>query len=223
MEKSNHIIRALVANSVIVLSTVILNVLDLLNFSKASVLDFKGLERFRTFTIDSNVFAAVISLIFIIVGLVCLIKKQNLPYWITSLRYVSTSLLALVLFTVAFFLSPYYMTYGHTYFELFEGNNTFFHLLNPLISLYSLWFLENQYAISKKERIYPLFLTLSYGVLYFLMVVIFDKWPDFYGMTFGGKLYLGLISLTSILLVTYLLSSLIRLINNKLIKTYRGN
>lgn len=160
-----------------------------------------GVNSFKFFTIDSNIFCAICSLLIGIFEIFILInKKEEVPYIIYLFKFISTLCVTITFLTVMLFLFP---TQGAK--AMFGGTNGFLHLLSPLLAIISYLFLEFHL---KKDNIYikslyafiPVFI---YAIIYLILVVIVKKWDDFYGFNKNGMWYLFLIGMS---ILTYALS-----------------
>ncbi len=145
-----------------------------------------GVTGFRYYTTDSNVLAAVFGLFPLYFSLRSLIRgKLQLPYWVIYLKFVGTCLVTVTFAVVLGFLGP--MTpYG--YRAMYQGNNLFTHLINPLLAVLSLWGAESypHTVIRTRDCFLSLIPTAVYGAVYFTQVLVRKAWPDFYMFTRGG-------------------------------------
>ena len=158
-------------------------------------------EIFRYYTTLSNIFGALIA-VPVMVGAVLRLagKGPAFPKALQVLRFVSVCALTVTMMTVVVFLGPMFGWNG-----MFEGANYWFHLVNPLLSVFSFLFLEPE---NRYPRILPfagIVQTVLYGAVYIPMVLS-GRWPDFYGFNIGGHLILSLlIVLAANLLLAWLL------------------
>lgn len=147
-----------------------------------------GFGYFQAFTMDSNILAGIASLFVAICGMKSLVKKENTaPKWVEYFHLMGTTCLFLTIITVVLFLAP---MEGKNFLIMFKKDMFFFHLLNPVLSIISFTLLQKNHRLTKKSFLFGLAPTVLYSVIYFLMVVVFKKWEDFYNFTFGGKYYL---------------------------------
>ena len=137
---------------------------------------------FRYYTIDSNVFAALASLVMLLTRL----TKGQPKSFATNFKFYGTCTVVVTLITVLVFLGPIM-----GYRAMFEGDNLYMHLIGPLLCLISFCFLDRGPKLSMKHAGKALIPTAIYGTLYFFMVIVFKKWPDFYGFNMGGMWYLS--------------------------------
>lgn len=167
-----------------------------------------GAACFNYFTIDSNILAALCSLVIIPFNIKSLKSGTNeIPRFALLLKFVGTTAVTVTLMVVVFFLGPI-MGYG----TMFIGNCFFLHLLCPLIAIASLCFFEQGISISKKQTLLGVIPTLIYGTVYLINVIFTKVWDDFYHFNIGDRWYLSYIVM---MLVTYLLALALSVIHNK--------
>lgn len=144
-------------------------------------------EIFRYYTTLSNVLGALIAVPMMIGAVLRLAGKAPVfPKALQILRFVSVSALTLTLTTVVCFLGPIFGWSG-----MFEGVNYWFHLVNPLLSIFSFLFLEPENRVPRRLPFAGAAQTVLYGAVYYPMV-LGGRWPDFYGLNMGGRWYLSL-------------------------------
>lgn len=99
-----------------------------------------GVYNFVYFTVLSNVFAMIVSLIYVITYKRS--ESDELPRWLILIRYMATNCLSLTFFIVITVLMP--MNYSNgTYLELlFRGPQPFHHVACPILSFISFCFYE---------------------------------------------------------------------------------
>ena len=155
--------------------------------------EMDGTGCFMYFTVDSNILAAVVSLLLAIWEL-CHLRGEAPPKWMMLLKFTGTVAVSVTFFTVMLFLGPM-MGYG----PMVTGHNLFLHVLNPLAAMLSFALLEREPKLRMANTLWGLLPTLIYGVVYFYQVMILGPWKggwfDFYGFTLGGKWYLSAIAL----------------------------
>ena len=206
-----------------VLTSLILNIIIfifeiiavLFIFFDTSETEVSNVKAFKTFTVQSNMLLGITSLVFAIFEILYLKKEKQIPQFLFLFKYVITIALFLTFLTVAIFLSPIQQIYGDGYFSLFLKGNLFMHLLCPILAIISFSFFEKFYKISFKQSFLVIIPTLLYGIIYFLNVIVLKNWNDFYAFTFGGYDYLAIVSATAMILITYGLGLIIRLLNNR--------
>lgn len=202
-------------HSIIIISTIIIVILGVGKGASDGQVgeSIVGVGYFKPFTIDSNVLMGITSLLFIIIFL-C---KKKIPTWMMLLHYASTISVLLTFLTVVFFLTPtMYMSGGFkSALALYIKDMTFFHVLNPILSLVSFLLLEEKIKLTIKENLIGVIPMFIYSIVYVLNVVILKNWSDFYGFTFGGNYQIVPLVLIIMYLVTYLIGFAVRKIKEK--------
>lgn len=163
------------------------------------LLDSGGWVSFRYFTMLSNVLAAIASIIvagFDVKNIVS--DEHTFPRWVLLLKYAGTVAVTLTFVTVVVFLSPMVEAMGYGYFSLFRNENFFLHFLSPVLAIVSFICFERIENFKFIETLYGVIPTVLYSFVYLPMVVIGQEkggWPDFYMLTFGGRMWVAPISL----------------------------
>ena len=144
-------------------------------------------EIFRYYTTLSNILGALVAVPMMIGAVLRLSGKAPVfPKFLQVLRFCSVSALTLTFMTVVCFLGPMFGWNG-----MFEGANYWFHLVNPLLSVFSFLFLEPENRVPRKYPLAGAAQTVLYSAVYFPMV-LGGRWPDFYGLNMGGRWYLSM-------------------------------
>lgn len=149
------------------------------------VLGSQGVMCFRYFTTDSNILAAVASLLWLIFRL----SGRKVPAWITVLKFTGTVAVSITFLVVVFFLAPMGVLGGggfQTVLMYFSGAVFVLHFTTPVLSFISTVLLEKEPALSRLQAAWGVVPTVVYGVVYLVMVVFVKRWTDWYGFTFGG-------------------------------------
>lgn len=176
-----------------------------------------NLGYFKAFTIDSNDFAALASLIMAIYLIISLFKKDSkIPYWAVLLQYISAVALGLTFITTATFLGPSQVAVGNSYWISFTGNLFFFHFFTPLLVILAAIFGDKEYKFGKKENLLALIPSGLYAIVYIINAVILKTWSDFYGFTFGGHYWAIPPVLIIITTITFGIGAFIIFCKNKL-------
>ena len=181
------------------------------------LLDSNGFEAFKYYTVDSNILVGISSFIMIIYEILFLKKKtKEIPKYVYVLKYIGVVGVMLTFIVTAFYLSP---MYGKDFILLYMNTNLFFHLVVPLLALYS----YVKYEKNKLEYKYT-FITLSsviiYAIFYITNILLHlengkvVKEYDWYGFVIGG-IYSLIIVPIIILLISYLISYVIYRLNKK--------
>jgi len=167
-----------------------------------------GTNCFVFFTIDSNILAAIASLILIPYNIKSIKNnKDEIPSKLLTFKFISATSVTLTFIVVVVFLGPI-----KGYIRMYEGTRLFLHLISPLLSIISYIFFERGFIIPKKKVILGVVPALIYGIVYFTNVLVFKVWPDFYNFNINGKWYITFIVIAS---ATYLMSYIVSKIHNK--------
>lgn len=215
--KKRNII-ALIINGTIALTSFVIMINGIAKGASSGQVgeDMVGLGYFKPYTIDTNVLNGIISFMMATFNIYNLIEnKDELPRFLVVGQLISTVGVTVTLMTVIFFLAPtQYMAFGG-FIWLFINDMFFFHLVNPILSILNFIFINKRYDLNNKEVLMGMLTTIAYSFVYTYNVVITKSWSDFYGFTFGGKLYMAVISIIVMYLVTYLFSYLLVKLNKK--------
>ena len=178
----------------------------------------QGTQSFRFFTVDSNILAAVMSLVMLVFNFK---KIKNIdsdtPNAVRLIKFMSTVAVTLTMITACFFLSTVY-----SFKMMISGSCFFLHLITPLLAIFVCAVFEAERKMSFKGMLSGLIPTIIYGTVYVVMVLIIGKanggWEDFYSFNSGileNKWYL---SIFIMLFGTFLISLVIRAIHNGFVK-----
>lgn len=209
----------IVLNLLIILSTI--GAVGLYFFTGPDALGSVNVDAFKFFTTESNIFVAITALIMLIYN-IKRIKDPDLaiPKWAAVLKYAGATSVALTFVTVVVFLAPTLsISTGHNmFFMLFAGNVFFLHFSTPVIAAISVIFFERDHEFTLKDSVLAVIPMFIYSIVYVLEVGILQNWPDWYGFTFGGRLYLAPIVLIVMYAATWCLALIIRKARSKYVK-----
>ena len=218
----NKIKISLILNITIVLMVMFASIIMFTGFKFMSgsdiVLESTSLGMFRFFTVDSNLFIGIISLIYIIYE-VKLVKGKikKLPSNLNIIKYIATVSVALTFTVVFLYLGP--ITKGGVIL-LLKNSNLFFHLLIPLLSIITLIFFDNVNNLKFCHTFYGLVPTFLYGVFYIGNILIhmengkvLPKYDWYYFVQNG--VWTAVIVIPIMLLITYIISLLLYKFSNK--------
>ena len=156
----------------------------------------------RYFTIDSNILAGVSALV-----MLCSRAIKGTPStFATVFKYVGTAAVTVTLITVVVFLGP-----AAGYAKMFAGNNLYMHLIGPLLCVISFCWLDRGPKIQKSHMGTAFLPVFIYGLVYFVMVIVVKKWPDFYGFNIGGKWY---ISFAAMMVGSFVINIILKALHN---------
>ena len=182
------------------------------------LLETKGIEMFKFFTVDSNILMGMISLIMAIYEYRLLNGKiKELPLFIYKLKLIGTSAVLLTFITTLCFIAPHYGFYA-----MYNNNNLFFHLIVPVLAFVSYVFFEkheNNYLYA----FYGLIPMGIYAVFYITNIFIhYTEGENLYKYDFYGFLQGNIdnfyIVIPIIFVVTYLLTILMVFLHKKFAK-----
>lgn len=176
--------------------------------SGPDVLGSTGSGCLKYFTTDSNILAAIASAVFLFYN----VKRWNnpayrIPHAVLIFKFVGTVSVALTFLTVLFFLAPVGCASGgaENFFFFFAGNVFVLHFSTPVLAILSfvLFEREREVALSRRTALWGLLPTVVYSVVYLVLVVFVKVWTDWYGFTFGGKLYVIPFSMIAMYVATF--------------------
>ena len=154
------------------------------------VLSERNFKSFKYFTVDSNVFAGLISLAYLIYKLTPAGKKQTtLPGAFYILKLAASTGVTLTMMVTVFFLAP--SSHGN-FLHYFMNSNFFMHLITPLLCIISFIFFEAaepQKLTSTIPGILPMLLYSFYytpNILLHLDNGKVDRAYDWYNFLAGG-------------------------------------
>ena len=211
-----RITAALILNILVVISTAAITISYY--FYSNNPLVESGFDSYKFFTTDSNILAAVSSLVMIPFEIGILRgKSEKLPYAAIVFKLAGMTSVMLTFFTVMFLLLP---VYGPKFLLL--GTAFYMHLAGPLAALVTFLFLETDHRVKLSHTLFALIPVVLYGAVYLTEVIIIGEknggWSDFYTFNRGGYWY---VTVFIMLGFTYLIAFLARLVHNKLSKDKR--
>lgn len=207
-------------NLFIFITTAIAVPVTLIVGSRASRLDDLGYPYWGhvvSFTILSNIFLGLIALIASIIGIIKLKNKSPLPTALTTWYLIASSSAMLTCITVLVFLAPMRAINGKNYFDMLLEPMFFLHFFNPILSAVAFIFFTGDQKIAKKPRFLAMLPLVVYTIPYVLCVAILKVWPDFYGVTFGGRYYLIPLVFVVFSLVIFGIATTLAISHNKYI------
>ena len=175
---------------------------------------------FKFFTVQSNVLAGVVAIVYIIYLITQNKTKKQMPLFVYILKFIVTIDLIITFLVVALFLG---FIVEEGYFSLYTNANLFFHFLIPVLNFISFIAFENKRPL----KIWHTFIGILHVVLYsiFYLTVVFlhlengavDIKYDWYAFTQRGPLG-AFICAVVILGFSYLLSFALYKFSTKKIK-----
>lgn len=182
--------------------------------SRSSRLDHLTMPHWQhivTFTLLSNIFLSITALVTAIIKM----RRQNTPPSLDTWYLTAATAGMITFLTVVLFLAPMRAMNGKDYFDLLLEPMFFLHFLNPVLAAISFMFLLKDHKTTLKSRLIAMLPILIYAIPYILFVVILQIWPDFYGLTFGGKYYLMPLVFAAFSLISFLIASVLSYFHNK--------
>lgn len=212
----NRAITAFVLNCLIVISTVL--AVGVYFVSGPNALGDSGTDCFKYFTTDSNILVALAACIMLPFNLrQAKHPEKEYPRWALILKLVATGSVTITLLTVVFFLAPIGAMNGglQGFLFYFSGNIFALHLSTPLLAIVCFTAFEREGELPRSSCLWALLPTVIYSIVYAVMVVFVGRWDDWYGFTFGGKLYLAPASMLVMYLVTYVVALILHALRKR--------
>lgn len=182
------------------------------------VLETTKLGVFKYFTVDSNIFMGIISLVFVIYEIKLLKENiKEIPTKVYILKLMSTVGVSLTLFVVFVYFVP--ITEWKV-LPMIMNSNLFFHLIIPVLSIISFIFFENTNKLKYKYVLFGLLPTFIYGIYYLINVLVHvenhlvSTKYDFYYFVQNG-VWTSVIVIPIIFVITYVISLILWKINRK--------
>ena len=184
--------------------------------SKPAVLSSANAKAFKYFTVDSNVFAGIISLVMMIVQvLIAKGRLKKLPKLLQLLKLAATTGVTLTMLVTIFFLAPFQFDF----FSLFMDSNLFLHLLIPLVCIITFVFFEPA-EISTAQTFAGTVPMLIYAIFYGTNIILHlqngktSHDYDWYGFLDGGVSTIWFVG-PLMLAVTWAMALLLQTTNKK--------
>ena len=159
---------SLIFNILIVLCTIFAFIVKITKFSfmpgKEIILSDSVVEVFRFFTVDSNLFMAIIAFIFACFEISVLLgKKKDIPKNMYVLKLMGTTSVTLTFLVVFLYLS--WIVKGGPY-TMIINSNLFLHLINPILSIITFVFFEKNNKLRFNDTFLGLVPMGLYGIFY---------------------------------------------------------
>ena len=127
-----------------------------------------GIKLLKFFTIQSNIFAGIMSMLYIIFAIREQRLNKQMPKIIYILKYIATIDLIITFLVVALFLG--FIT-DEGYFSLYVNANFFFHFAIPLINFVCFVWFDKSFDLKIKHTFIGLSHILLYSVFYISVVL----------------------------------------------------
>ena len=184
-----------------------------------------GIRNLKFFTVQSNIFAGIMSAVYVF----CLIKQKNtnkpIPTTVNVLKFIATIDLAITFLVVACFLG-FLVEQG--YWSLFVNANLLFHLFIPLIGFVSFVIYEDTPLFRFSFTFVGLIHIFLYSIFYYCVVLthmqdgVVDLKYDWYAFAQLG-LPMSFVFALILFGLAYLASFTIYKLNNKFAMTKKPN
>ena len=179
-------------------------------------LSTRGIGSLRYFTVLSNLFAVIASVIYLINTR---LETREPSSRAATLKFVSAAAVGLTFFVVLLFLGP---VYGYVEFGLYTGGNIWLHLFVPLLAMIDSIFFDNCPVLPFESTFFGAVPAAVYGVFYGGNLIINGvEGNDFYGFVMGGVIgstVVGLLLLLVCWLISLMIWSLKRRFSRKITK-----
>lgn len=182
------------------------------------VLQSTKLGMLRFFTVQSNIFMAIIALVFAVLEIRFLKGKINeIPTKAYVLKLMSTTAVGLTFLVVFAYLGPI-TEYG--IIAMIMNSNLFFHLITPLLSIFTLVVFERTSKIKFKYTFWGILPTFLYAIYYMINIFIHmqdgkvSPVYDWYWFVQNG-VWTAIIVVPLMLLITYIITLILWKINKK--------
>ena len=133
-------------------------------------LECSGIEFLKFFTVESNIFVGITSLLFGVEEVLIINnKRKNIDGKLYLLKYMSVSAVSLTFFVVFTYL---WSISEHGLMPLLMNSNLFFHLIIPVISIINFVIFERTNILKYKHSFYGIIPTVLYGIYYLINILI---------------------------------------------------
>lgn len=165
---------------------------------------------FSYYTQDSNLFALIIGIIY----LICLLTHKENKI-VSVLKYISVLSLSVTFLVVIFILAPMYnFAYG---WMLFHGDLIFFHNLCPIIAFISFIFFEEHNISGKLDNLRATYFTILYAIISTTLNIFgIIEGPYPFLMVHKNPVYMSVIWFLVIVGGSYGIATMIMKIKNKI-------
>lgn len=157
-------------------------VLNLFIFLNVTIILIGKPKSFETYTVLSNIFLAITSLTTAINIIIKFKKESPINITVAILKYSSIVTIVITYLTVIIYLDPIWKGINFS-----NTRMLFFHHINPLVALLTYLFLENKPKFSFKFFFVGMVPIVTYGIVYFVNILGFNNWRDFYHLLVDGS------------------------------------
>lgn len=160
---------SLILNLIIVLLTIFASIIMFtgikITHGVEPILETTKLGMFKFFTVQSNMFMGIMSLVFFIKE----IRNKEITKNMYRLKLMSTTAVSLTFIMVFTYLGP---ISKDGVISLLQNSNIFFHLVIPVLSIITLTLFERTDKLEFKDTLYGLIPTFLYSTMYITNVLI---------------------------------------------------
>ncbi|MGM9850038.1 MAG: Pr6Pr family membrane protein [Bacilli bacterium] len=160
---------SLILNIIIVILTIFASFLMFtgikITHGAEPILETTKLGMFKFFTVQSNMFMGIMSLVFFIKE----IRNKEITKNMYRLKLMSTTAVSLTFIMVFTYLGP---ISKDGVISLLQNSNIFFHLVIPVLSIITLTLFERTDKLEFKDTLYGLIPTFLYSTMYITNVLI---------------------------------------------------
>ena len=194
--------------------TIVLVVVAIISIYMGSVgaLSDNKLEAFKYFTVQSNIFVGITS----ILSIIFIIKDKEIPGWLFYLKLASATSVTITFSVVIFYLAP---VMG--FLLLYMGANFLMHLVVPLLAIFEIIFFTPRKELKYRLSLFSMLPVFIYGVFYLTNIVVNNGYGntayDWYLLGVSG-IGTGIIAFFALLTFSFLVSLLFSFLNKKLVK-----
>ncbi len=189
-------------------------------------LSSEGLGSLKYFTVLSNLYMGLISLIIAINRIIMISNNKKMPL-LAEILYLSGATSVMITFLIVItILAPRDAINGGSYFTMFKGSNLFFHLIIPVLSILNFLFIEYDCNLAIKHIPFGVLPILSYGIFY--ISNFFCHWVssefgevktyDWYGLLGNGNFLHIILVFVGFFVGAYSLTLLLYFLNKQLKK-----
>ena len=182
-------------------------------------LETTGLGMLRFFTIDSNIFVGIISILFAIEEIKFLKGKiKDVSPLMYKLKFMATTSVTLTFFVVFAYLGPISKGGVKT---LLVNSNLFLHLIIPVLSIITFTIFDKEEEFKFKNTFFSVIPTFVYGVFYLINVIVHMEGGkvsplyDWYYFVYYG-VWTAIIVIPLMLIITYVLGLILWHLNKRL-------
>ena len=166
----------------------------------------RGFSPLQYYTVDSNIFACISSIILVI----ALLIKKKTPLWVHKLRYFATSCISVTLVVVLVILIPA-AGFNSVPEMLFQGTNLWQHTVCPLLCIISFLFFEKDEQLDSAQSIYALIPTFIYAAVTLILNMIrVIRGPYVFMYVYEQSIWMTFMWMIIIGGIAYILAELLR-------------